>query len=122
MAFRTAGRIGMADGLKACDSLLLEPVEKVVMYAPSSATSRITSFIAGRRGQILGYDTRDGWPGWDRIEVNLPQAERQDLIVELRSVTQGLGSYEAEFSHMAELTGRLAEDVVQKHSAEHAHA
>ncbi|MBX7248833.1 MAG: elongation factor G [Caulobacteraceae bacterium] len=120
MAFRTAGRIGMADGLKACDSLLLEPVEKVVIYAPSSATSRITSFVAGRRGQILGYDTRDGWPGWDRIEINLPQAERQDLIVELRSVTQGLGSYEAEFSHMAELTGRLADDVVQKHAKEHA--
>lgn len=118
LAFRTAGRIGMSDGLKACDSLLLEPVEKVTIYAPSSATSRITSFVSGRRGQILGYDTRDGWPGWDRIEINLPQAERQDLIVELRSVTQGLGSYESEFSHMAELTGRLAEDVVQKHARE----
>jgi len=122
MAFRTAGRIGMSDGLKACDSLLLEPVEKVTMYAPSSATSQITSFISGRRGQILGYDTRDGWPGWDRIEVNLPQAERQDLIVELRSVTQGLGSYESEFSHMAELTGRLADEVVQKHAKEKEHA
>lgn len=118
MAFRTAGRIGMSDGLKQCDSLLLEPVEKVTMYAPSSATSQITSFISGRRGQILGYDTREGWPGWDRIEVNLPQAERQDLIVELRSVTQGLGSYESEFSHMAELGGRLADEVVQQHAKE----
>jgi len=122
LAFRTAGRIGMSDGLKACDSLLLEPIDKVTMYAPSSATSRITSFVSGRRGQILGYDTREGWPGWDRIEINLPQAERQDLIVELRSVTQGLGSYEAEFSHMAELTGRLADEVVQKHAAARAQA
>ncbi len=118
LAFRTAGRIGMSEGLKACDSLLLEPIDKVTMYAPSSATSRITSFVSGRRGQILGYDTRDGWPGWDQIEVNLPQSERQDLIVELRSVTQGLGSFEAEFSHMAELTGRLADEIVQRQAAE----
>jgi len=116
LAFRTAGRIAMSDGLKACDSLLLEPVDKIVIHAPSSATSRITSFVSGRRGQILGYDTREGWPGWDRIEINLPQAERHDLIVELRSVTQGLGSFEAEFSHLAELTGRLADEVVQRHS------
>ena len=88
----------------------------MTIYAPSSATSRITCFISARRGQILGFDTRDGWPGWDRIEVYLPQAERQDLIVELRSVTQGLGSFESEFDHMAELTGRLAEEVVQKHA------
>jgi elongation factor G len=42
------------------------------------------------------------------MEVFLPQSERGDLIQELRSVTQGLGTFEAEFDHMAELTGRLA--------------
>jgi elongation factor G len=115
LAFRTAGRIGMTDGMKECGSVLLEPVEKVEIFAPSSSTSRITSFMAGRRGQILGYDTRDGWPGWDRIEVYLPQSERHDLIVELRSVTQGLGSYRAEFSHLQEVTGRVADEIVQKH-------
>jgi elongation factor G len=117
LAFHTAGRIAMSDGLKECGSALLEPVEKVEIFAPSSATSRITSSISGRRGQILGYDTREGWPGWDRIEVYLPQSERHDLIVELRSVTQGLGDYRAEFSHMQEVTGRVADDIVQKAKA-----
>ena len=79
------------DALKACDAYLLEPIDKVTIHAPSSATSRITSAISSRRGQILGYDTREGWPGWDQIEVYLPEAERHDLIMELRSVTQGLG-------------------------------
>ncbi len=114
VAFRTAGRIGMAEGLKACESYILEPIETVTIYAPASATSRITSAVSARRGHILGYDTRDGWPGWDRIETHLPEAERQDLIVELRSATQGLGSYSASFSHLAEVTGRLAEDIVQR--------
>ncbi|HEY3814371.1 MAG TPA: elongation factor G [Caulobacteraceae bacterium] len=114
LAFHNAGRIAMSDGLKECGSALLEPVEKIEIFAPSSATSRITSSISGRRGQILGYDTREGWPGWDRIEVYLPQSERHDLIVELRSVTQGLGDYRAEFSHMQEVTGRVADDIVSK--------
>ena len=51
--------------------------------------------------------------GWDRIEVFLPQSERADFIVALRSQTQGLGTFEAEFDHMAELTGRLADEVVR---------
>ena len=114
LAFHMAGRIAMSDGLKECGSALLEPVEKIEIFAPSSATSRITSSISGRRGQILGYDTREDWPGWDRIEVYLPQSERHDLIVELRSVTQGLGDYRAEFSHMQEIAGRVADDIVNK--------
>jgi elongation factor G len=114
LAFRMAGRIAMSDGMKASESVLLEPIEKIEIFAPSSATSRITSAISGRRGQILGYDTREGWPGWDRIEVYLPQAERHNLIVELRSVTQGIGSYRSQFDHMQEVTGRVAEEIVQK--------
>ena len=114
LAFRTAGRIGMTDALKACDACLLEPIDKVTIHAPSSATSRITSAISTRRGQIVGYDNRDGWPGWDQIEAFLPEAERHDLIVELRSATQGLGGYEAAFSHMAEVSGRFADEIAHK--------
>ncbi len=111
LAFRTAGRIAMSEGLRACSPYLLEPIEKVVVYAPNTATSKITSVISGRRGQILGFDAWDDSPGWDRIEAYLPHAETQDLIVELRSLTQGLATFQAEFDHMGELTGRLAEEV-----------
>jgi elongation factor G len=117
LAFRTAGRIAMSEALEACAPYLLEPIEKVTIYAPSHATSKITSAISARRGQILGFDGREDWPGWDRIEVYLPQSERHDLIVELRSQTQGLGHYESEFDHLAEVTGRLADDIVQKQKA-----
>lgn len=108
MAFRAAGRLAIEEGLRACGSVLLEPVDRLVIHAPSSALSNVTSSIAARRGQILGFTPRDGWPGWERIEVYLPRSERHDLIAELRSITQGLGAFEADFDHMSELTGRLA--------------
>lgn len=114
IAFRTAGRIAMTEGLPQCDPILLEPIEKVTIYAPNTATAKVNSMLSARRGQILGFDAREGWPGWDRIEAYLPQADRQDLIIDLRSITQGLGAYEATFAHMAELTGREAQDIVQK--------
>lgn len=111
MAFRAAGRLAMEEGMRRCGSCLLEPIEKLVVYAPSGSTSHVTSALSARRGQILGFGPRDGWPGWDRIEAYLPRSERLALIGELRSVTQGLGAFEAGFDHMAELAGRLADEV-----------
>ncbi|MFN3523976.1 MAG: elongation factor G [Phenylobacterium sp.] len=113
MAFRAAGRLAIEEGLKACGSVLLEPVDRLAIFAPSSALSNVNSAIAARRGQILGFAPRDGWPGWERIEVYLPRSERHDLIAELRSITQGLGAFEADFDHMSELTGRLATEAAQ---------
>jgi elongation factor G len=111
MAFRTAGRIGIEEGLKACGSILLEPIERLVVFAPSTAISNVTSALSVRRGQILGFVPREGWPGWERIEAYLPQSERHELIAEIRSLTQGLGVFETRFDHMAELGGRLAEEI-----------
>ncbi|MBS0489861.1 MAG: hypothetical protein JSR35_07710, partial [Proteobacteria bacterium] len=59
------------------------------------------------------FAPREGWSGWDEIEVCLPRAERQDLIQELRGLTQGLGEFTARFDHMAELPGKLAEQVAK---------
>ncbi len=114
MAFRTAGRIGMSEGLAQASPILLEPVEKLVIHAPSAATARITSSISNKRGQILGFDAREGWPGWDSIEIYMPHDERQDFIMDLRSMTQGLGGFEYAFDHMVELSGRKAEEISQK--------
>jgi elongation factor G len=117
MSFRAAGRLAMSEGLRAGTPYLLEPVEKIVIRAPQASTSKITQAVSARRGQILGFHPREGWAGWDEIEVCLPRAERQDLIVELRGLTQGLGEFTAQFDHMAELPGRLAEQVTKSEPA-----
>ncbi|KRB18403.1 MULTISPECIES: elongation factor G [Mesorhizobium] len=112
MAFQMAAKLAMKEGMAACSPVLLEPVMKVEIVTPSDATSKIIALIPQRRGQILGYDARPGWPGWDVVEATMPQAEIGDLIIELRSATAGVASYRAAFDHMAELTGRLADEAM----------
>jgi elongation factor G len=114
LAFRIAGRMAMQEALGAAQPHLLEPMHKLTVVSPSSATSRITSAIAGRRGQMLGLAPRDGWTGWDRVEALIPEAELSGLEAELRSQSQGLATYEAEFDHLAELNGPLADKVIQQ--------
>ncbi len=112
MAFRTAGRIAIADGLPQCQPVLLEPIYMVEIVCPNDATARINAILSGRRGQILGFDTREGWDGWDTVRARMAEAEIGDLIVEVRSATAGVGSFTFKFDHMAELTGRQADQVV----------
>jgi elongation factor G len=115
-AFRMAGRIAMSEGMPKCAPVLLEPVMAVKISVPSEATPRINGMISSRRGQILGFDARPGWDGWDVIEAQMPEAEMQDLIIELRSATAGAGSFEAAFDHFVEVTGKLAEQVTSANS------
>ncbi len=114
LAFRTAGRIAMADAMAAASSYLLEPVCHLTIHTPGAATSRISSTVASRRGQVMGITPRDGWSRWDVVEATLPVAELQGLNAELRSLSQGLASFRAEFDHLAELGGKQASDVLQR--------
>jgi elongation factor G len=117
MAFRQAGRIAMAEGMPKCNPVLLEPIMEVEIAIPSDATARINGIIPQRRGQILGFDSREGWPGWDVVRAQIPESEMADLIVELRSATAGVGTFTSKFHHLAELTGRLADNVLSAHKA-----
>jgi elongation factor G len=111
-AFRTAGRIGIVEGLPQCQPVLLEPIHLVEIVCPSEATAKMNAILSGRRGQILGFDTRDGWNGWDTVRAQMAEAEIGDLIIEVRSATAGVGSFIFKFDHMAELTGRAADQIV----------
>ncbi len=102
MAFKTATQIAMKEGLAAADPVILEPIDQVTITIPNDFTARAQRLITGRRGQILGYAEKEGWPGWDDVEALVPEAELHDLIIELRSQTQGLGTYTRRFDHLAE--------------------
>jgi elongation factor G len=117
MAFRIAGRLGLSEGLPQCNPVLLEPIHQVEIICPSEATAKMNALMAGRRGQILGFDTRAGWDGWDVVRVQMPEAEVGNLIVEVRSATAGVGTFTAKFDHMAEVTGRTAEQIVAARKA-----
>jgi len=112
-SFRSAARIAMSEGMPKCEPVLLEPIYKVEVAMPSNYTSKVNSIVSGRRGQILGFDARQGWDGWDLLVAMIPESEVQDLIVDLRSATLGVGTYRSEFDHLQELTGQNAEKVLQ---------
>ena len=114
LAFRLAGRTAMADALAAAGPYLLEPFMHVTIAAPGSATSRVTSSLASRRGQLLGITPREGWSRWDMIEMLLPGAELTGLEAELRSLSQGMAHFEAHFDHFAEVNPKVAGSIIQK--------
>lgn len=118
MAFRTAARIGMSEALGKAEPILLEPVLAVDIFVPSEAMSRATGLVSARRGQIIGFGPREGWTGWDRLEALIPEAEMDNLIVELRSATAGAGFFQSRFDHLAEVVGKQARDIVAAHSSQ----
>ena len=112
MAFKTVARMAMSEGMPNCEPVLLEPIYEVTISVPNEFTNKVHSLVSGRRGQILGFEMRAGWKGWDDLKCHLPEAELQDLIIELRSLTVGVGSFDWRFDHLQELTGRLADQVI----------
>ena len=112
MAFRQAARIALVDGLPQCNPVLLEPIHLVEIVCPTEATAKMNAILSGRRGQILGFDTREGWEGWDTVRAKMPESEIGDLIIEVRSATAGVGTFSFKFDHMAELTGKTADQIV----------
>ena len=112
MAFRAAARIAVDEALAKARPVLLEPILSVTIYVPSDALARASALVSARRGQILGFEARQGWNGWEALRALIPEAEIGDLIVELRSATSGVGAFETQFNHLAELSGRTAEQVI----------
>ena len=108
-AFQAAAKLAMSEAIPRQASVLLEPILSVEIAIPSGAISKAASLVTARRGQVLGYDSRAGWPGWDVLSATVPEAEIGDLIVELRSATAGVGTFSTKFARMAEVTGRPAE-------------
>ncbi|MGD9740977.1 MAG: elongation factor G, partial [Bauldia sp.] len=116
-AFKMAAQIAMREGLVQCQPVLLEPILHVQLAVPSDATARANAIVSQRRGQLMGFDARPGWPGWDVVEALIPEAEIRDLIVDLRSATSGVGTFTSHFDHLAELSGRLADEAIARSGA-----
>ncbi len=91
-AFKTAAGMGVRDAMPKCNPVVLEPIVHVAVTVPSNHTSSVIQQLTGKRGQILGMNPADK-PGCDTIEAYVPQVELARYITELRTATQGLGTY-----------------------------
>jgi elongation factor G len=111
-AFKQAARLAMTDGMPKCEPVLLEPIMSIQVCAPKEFTSKVLQLVTGRRGQILGYEGRSDWPGWDCVSGYLPQAEMHNFIIELRSLTLGVGFFNWQYDHLQPVPDRIAENVL----------
>ncbi|WP_330274896.1 elongation factor G [Lentzea sp. NBC_00516] len=92
MAFRTAGRLGLRDALKAGAMTLLEPIAEVTVTVPEEYLGGVLGDLASRRGRILGSTARTGTTV---VTASVPLAEMFGYVTRLRSRTQGRGSFTA---------------------------
>ncbi|WP_071518713.1 elongation factor G [Geitlerinema sp. PCC 9228] len=114
-AFKFAARVAMTEGMPKAQPQLLEPVYAVDVFAPQEYTSNVLQLVGTRRGQIMGYEPVMDWKGWDKISVYLPQVEMQNLIVQLRSLTLGVGYFASAFDHLQEVPDKIAEKILVTH-------
>ncbi|CAL9372991.1 elongation factor G [Streptomyces sp. enrichment culture] len=89
-AFRTAGRLGLRDALRACAMVLLEPVAEVTVTVPQDAVGSVLGDLAARRGRVTGSVTRAGAAV---VTATVPLAELFGYATRLRSRTQGRGTF-----------------------------
>ncbi len=114
MAFKTVARQAMQEALPQGHPVLLEPIFSVEVSAPAEFTARVHNLVTGRRGQILNFQAKEDWAGWEVVEALVPQSELHDMIIELRSLTLGIGNFAYRFDHLQELSGRLADKVTEQ--------
>ncbi len=117
-AFKQAARIAMQSGLPHCQPVLLEPIERVTLSTPTEFTSKVLRLISNHRGQVLGYEAKADWESWDEVAAYLPMAEMQSLIIELRSLTQGVGFFNWQDDHLEEVPDKVAERVLARTGSE----
>lgn len=110
-AFRTAGRMGVREGLTQAGPLLLQAIDRVDIHVPSACSGALVSLISGLKGQVLGFDRDPGQRGWDLFRATLPASARDDLLGQLAGATQGTAWLEARFDHFEEVYGREADAI-----------
>ncbi|MFJ3891943.1 elongation factor G [Streptomyces sp. NPDC090083] len=91
-AFRTAGRLGLREALRACTTVLLEPVVEVTVTVPEDAVGGVLGDLAARRGRVTGSTARTGSA---TVTATVPLAELFGYATRLRSRTQGRGTFTA---------------------------
>lgn len=109
VAFVSAARLAYLDGMKKASPCILEPVMKMDITVPDGYLGDIMGDMNKRRGRILGTDTVDGNAV---VTAEAPQAEILKYATDLRSMTQGRGSYVTEFVRYEEVPSNLQDKII----------
>jgi elongation factor G len=115
LSFKIAASMALKDGVHQAKPALLEPIMSVEIRIPDAYMGEVNRDLNGRRGRVLGMDSRDGI---QIITAHVPQAELFSYATELRSLAQGRGSFTAVLDHYEDVPSHLAEKVIESHRKE----
>ncbi|WP_163555240.1 elongation factor G [Helicobacter suis] len=113
MAFKIAGSMAFKEACKAANPVLLEPMMKVEVEVPEEYMGDVIGDLNRRRGQINAMDDR---LGLKIVDAFVPLVEMFGYSTDLRSATQGRGTYSMEFDHYGEVPANIAKEIVEKRS------
>jgi elongation factor G len=116
MAFQIAGSMAIRKGALDAGPVLLEPVVEASIRVPEKSLGDIMSDINGRRGKIMGTEPEDGY---QLVHASVPEHEMLRFALDLRSITQGRGSFSMKFSHYEEMPAHLAKGIIEEFQKQH---
>ena len=116
IAFVMAGRIAFLDAIKNAGPQILEPIVSIDVTVPDAAMGDVTGNLAGRRARISGTESLRG--GLVTVRADVPLSSLSDYHTELKSLTQGHGSYTMEFSHYDPVPSNVQQELVKAYKAQ----
>jgi elongation factor G len=116
MAFQIAGSMAIRKGALDAGPVLLEPIVEADIRVPEKSLGAIMSDINGRRGKILGTEPDDGY---EKVRATVPEHEMLRFALDLRSITQGRGTFQKKFSHYDEMPAHLAKAIIEEFQKQH---
>ncbi len=112
MAFKVAGSLAFKKGITQADPVLLEPIYELAVIVPKDYMGDIIGDLNSKRGKIMGMDESE--KGKQIIRAQVPLAEIFRYSIDLRSLTQGRGTFTMKFSHYEEIPSQIAQDIIEK--------
>ena len=114
-AFKMAASIAIKKGVLMANPILLEPIDEVTVVVPDAYMGDIIGNLNSRRGRVLGTDPKG--KGLTEIKAYVPASELYKYATDLRSQTQGRGSYSLKFVRYDPMPDKLAEKIIAEHKA-----
>lgn len=112
MAFKVAGSLAFKKGAAMAEPVLLEPIYNLEVIVPKDYMGDIIGDLNSKRGKIMGMD--EGVKGRQIIKAQVPLAEMFRYSIDLRSITQGRGTFTMKFSHYEEVPSQIAQEIIEK--------
>jgi elongation factor G len=116
MAFQIAGAMALRKAIQGAGPALLEPIMEIEVYIPEDCLGAVSGDLNARRGRTLGMEAKGKHQA---LKANVPLSEMFTYASDLRSLTQGKGTYTMKFSHYEQVPAKIAQPIIAFYQEHH---